>query len=138
VKSALFHAALVTELGYRYVRHIAWCRRPLVITDRYVYDLEFRQGKVPYVHGAGLRRLLYRLFPAPDGILYLTTPYDLVEKRKPQLDRAQFEAMDRGFRAVLHARHPFEIQSDAPPHDMARAFLTQHWRRILLRCNQRA
>lgn len=138
IKSAVFHIALALEMSVRYVRGIAFSRRPIVITDRYVYDLEFRQGKVPYAHGARSRRLWYRLFPAPDGILYLTTSYDLVERRKPQLDRHQFETMDRVFRRVLAPQHPLELESDAPPDEMARRFLTLHWEQLVERCNQRA
>lgn len=138
LKNVIFHGALGVEMSWRYVRHIALSRRPVVITDRYVYDLEFRQGKVPFWHGARTRRALYRIFPAPDGILYLTTPYDLVEKRKPQLDRTQFETMDRVFRSVLQPFGALLIQSDAPADDMARAFLTQQWETIVERCNHRA
>ena len=138
VKNPLFHLALAAEMTFRYGRGIARSRRPLVITDRYVYDLEFRQGKIPFAHGAWHRRLWYRFFPAPDGILYLTTPYDLVEQRKPQLDRQQFETMDRVFRRVLRPYQPLEIVSDAPPDDMVHAFLTAHWERLLERCNRRA
>jgi thymidylate kinase len=138
LKAAAFFVALLTEMGCRYLRHIAFSRRPLVLTDRYIYDLEFRQGKVPFAHGARLRRALYRFFPAPDGILYLTTPYDLVEKRKPQLDREQFETMDHVFRTVLRPYHPLEVTSDGPPDAMVRAFLTRHWEQLLSRCNARA
>jgi thymidylate kinase len=138
LKNALFHLALAAELLYRYIRHVALSRRPLVITDRYVYDLEFRQGKVPFAHGSHARRLLYGLFPAPDGILYLTTPYDLVASRKPQLDREQFETMDRIFRSVLRPYHPLALASDAPPDAMAASFLARHWEHLLERCNRRA
>jgi hypothetical protein len=138
VKNAAFHLALAIEMSYRYLRHIAISRRPIVITDRYVYDLEFRQGKRPFVHGSRSRAVWYRLFPAPDGILYLTTPYDLVAERKPQLDREQFETMDRIFRHVLHPFHPLLLVSDAPAETMARAFLTLHWETLLERCNRRA
>jgi thymidylate kinase len=138
IKSAIFHTALAIEMAVRYVHGIAWSRRPIVITDRYIYDLEFRQGKVPFAHGARQRRLWYRLFPAPDGILYLTTPYDLVERRKPQLDRQQFETMDRVFRRVLAPHRALELESDAPPQEMARRFLTLHWEQLVERCNRRA
>ena len=138
LKGAGFHTAIAVEMTYRYARHIARSRRPVVISDRWVHDLEFRQGKIPFVHGQRPRGLWYRLFPAPDAILYLTTPYDLVEKRKPQLDRRQFETMDAVFRTILAPQHPLLLVSDAPPEAMVRAFLTQHWERILERCNRRA
>jgi thymidylate kinase len=138
VKNTIFFAAIFGELGYRYLRHIAFSQRPLVLTDRYIYDLEFRQGKVPFSHGERIRRVLYRLFPAPDGILYLTTPYSLVEKRKPQLGREQFETMDHVFRTVLRPYHPLEVTSEGSPEDMVRAFLTRHWEQLLARCNTRA
>lgn len=137
-KGAGFHTAIAAEMTYRYVRHIVRCRRPIVISDRWVHDLEFRQGKVPFVHGQRARAVWYRVFPAPDAILYLTTPYDLVEKRKPQLDRRQFEIMDAMFRTVLAPQHPLLLVSDAPPDEMVRSFLTQHWERILERVNRRA
>lgn len=138
LKGAGFHTAIAVEMSSRYVRYIARSRRPVVISDRWVHDLEFRQGKIPFVHGQRARAWWYRAFPAPDAILYLTTPYDLVEKRKPQLDRAQFEAMDAVFRTVLAPQQPLLLVSDAPPEGMVRAFLTEHWERILERCNQRA
>lgn len=138
LKGTGFHAAIAVEMTYRYARHIARSRRPVVISDRWVHDLEFRQGKIPFVHGQRGRALWYRLFPAPDAVLYLTTPYDLVEKRKPQLDRRQFETMDAVFRTILAPQHPLLLISDAPPEAMVRAFLTQHWERILDRCNRRA
>jgi thymidylate kinase len=138
IKNAVFAVALATELGYRYVRFIAFARRPIVLTDRYVYDLEFRHGRAPFEHGAWARRMFYRLFPAPDGVLYLTAPYDLVAARKPQLDRALFETMDRGFRAVLAHRQPLVLTSDIPPDELARQFLARHWESLLTRCNERA
>jgi hypothetical protein len=76
--------------------------------------------------------------PAPDGVLYLTTPYALVALRKPQLDREGFETMDRVFRTVLAPSHPLLLPSEGSPEAMVRAFLTQHWERILERCNRRA
>jgi thymidylate kinase len=138
IKNLLFGIALATELGYRYLRFIALARRPLVLTDRYVYDLEFRHGRAPFEHGAWIRRLFYRMFPAPDGILYLTAPYDLVAARKPQLDRALFETMDRGFRSVLARHRPLILTSDVPPDEVARRFLARHWESLLTRCNERA
>lgn len=138
IKDTVFGVSLLTELGYRYARHIALSRRPIVLTDRYVYDLEFRHGKVPYERGAFVRKCLYRFFPAPDGILYLTTSYDLVAVRKPQLDRESFVVMDRVFRRVLARHRPLEIASDVPPGELAQRFLTQHWERVLARCNRRA
>jgi thymidylate kinase len=138
IKNALFHLALGIELGYRYVRHIAFARRPIVLTDRYVYDLEFRQGRTPFAHGAAWRRLFYRLFPAPDGILYFHAPYEVVAARKPQLDREQFETMDRIFRAVLAPYRPLQITSDTPPDALAREFLTRRWEDLVRRCNWRA
>lgn len=138
LKGAGFHTAIACEMTYRYVRQIARSRRPIVISDRWVYDLEFRQGKIPFVHGQRTRALWYRWFPAPDAVLYLVTPYDLVEKRKPQLDRQQFETMDAAFRRVLAPQFPLFVPSDAPPEAMVRTFLTQHWERILERCNRRA
>jgi len=138
IKNAAFAVALAIELGYRYVRFIALARRPIVLTDRYVYDLEFRHGRAPFEHGAWARKLFYRLFPPPDGILYLTAPYDLVAARKPQLDRALFETMDRGFRAVLARHQPLILASDVPPQQVARQFLARHWESLLTRCNERA
>jgi thymidylate kinase len=138
IKGGAFHALLAVELAWRYVRHVRLSRRPIVISDRWVHDLEFRQGKVPFVHGQRGRALFYRLFPAPDGIIYLDTPYDLVERRKPQLDRAQFETMDRIFRRVLQPQRPLLLASDAPPDVLVRRFLTQHWESLLERCNRRA
>ncbi len=137
VKGAAFFVALSIELGFRYVKAIRASRRPIVISDRWVYDLEFRQGKTPFTHGQMFRRWFFRAFPSPDGVLYLTTPYDLVELRKPQLDRAQFETMDRVFRDVLRPEKPLELVSNAPPDAMVRAFLTQNWQLLLERCNRR-
>jgi len=138
IKGAVFHVLLVVELGWRFVRGIRRSRRSIVISDRWVHDLEFRQGKVPFVHGQVWRRLFYALFPAPDGILYLTTPYDLVEKRKPQLDRTQFETMDAVFRRVLARQRPLLVTSDASPAELVHRFLTQHWETLVDHCNRRA
>ena len=137
IKNAGFAIGLATELGYRYARFILFARRPIVLTDRYVYDLEFRHGRAPFEHGAWVRRMFYRLFPAPDGILYLTAPYDVVAARKPQLDRPLFETMDRGFRSVIASRQPLVLTSDIPPDQIARRFLAQHWESLLTRCNER-
>jgi thymidylate kinase len=137
-KGALFHLTLGIEMTYRYVRYIWMSKRPIVITDRYIYDLEFRQGRNPFPHGKGTRRILYRLFPPPDGILYLSAPYDVVAQRKPQLSREQFETMDRVFQQVLRRHHALQITPDAPPIELAGAFLSRHWQDVLLRCNRRA
>ena len=138
LKGLLFHAALGVELFYRYWRHVALSRRSIVIADRWVQDLEFRHGRNRFVHGGWARGLLFRLFPTPDGILYLHAPYDLVARRKPQLDRQQFEAMDRTFRALLGRHRPLEIRTEAPPAELARAFLARHWELLVERCNARA
>jgi thymidylate kinase len=138
IKGATFHVALGVELAWRFVHGIRRSRRAIVISDRWVHDLEFRQGKVPFVRGQRARRLLFRMFPRPDGILYLETPYDLVEQRKPQLDRSQFETMDAAFRRVLRPEAPLYLTSDAPPDVLVRRFLTQHWETLLARCNRRA
>jgi thymidylate kinase len=138
LKGLAFHAALGLELTTRYVLHIAASRRPIVLSDRWVQDLEFRQGRVPFARGALGRRLFYRLFPRPDGVLYLSAPYALVAVRKPQLDREQYESMDGIFRRVLQPLQPLRITTDRPPAELARAFLERHWEDILQRCNQRA
>jgi hypothetical protein len=137
LKGAAFHFFLGCELAYRYLRCVRSSRRPIVVSDRWVHDLEFRQGKVPFVHGQRARALFYRLFPAPDGIVYLQTSYDLVAQWKPQLDRAQFGTMDRVFRTVLAPQRPLVLTSDAPPDALVQRFLTQHWETLLERCNRR-
>src|SRR5262249_2528426 len=91
IKNAGFYTALGVEMTVRYTS-IVRSRRPLVLSDRWIQDLEFRQGRAPFARGQRFRCLCYRFFPAPDGVVYLSTPYALVEKRKPQLDRARFEA----------------------------------------------
>lgn len=138
LKGVAFHTLLGCELIYRYLRLVRWSRRPIIVSDRWVHDLEFRQGKVPFVHGQLGRALFYRLFPAPDGIVYLEAPYDRVAERKPQLDRAQFGTMDHFFRTVLRPQRPLVLRSDAPPDALVRRFLTQHWETLMERCNRRA
>jgi thymidylate kinase len=138
LKGLAFHAALAAEMTYRYLRFVAAARRPIVIADRWVHDLEFRQGRVPFAHGGFGRRFLYRLFPKPDGVLYLSAPYELVARRKAQLDRRQYEDMDRIFRQVLQPLRPLHLVTDRPAAELAHDFLAHHWEDVLRRCNQRA
>jgi hypothetical protein len=136
-KDTVFYTALLVELGVRFLRGIQRCQRPLVLSDRWVYDLEFRQGRVPFTYHEGIRKHIYRRFPVPDGILYLSAPYSVVASRKPQLNKEQYETMDLRFRQVLKPYKPLELVTDVTARDVAHTFLDRYWTVLLDRVNQK-
>jgi hypothetical protein len=137
LKEVLFYGGLVIELGFRYLRSVRYSRRPIILADRWVYDLELRQGRTPFTYGDRARRWIYRLFPAPDGILYLSAPYAVVEARKPQLDREQFSSIDAHWRRFLKPFKPLDVVTDAPAGEIAQAFVRRYWEVLLDRHNTR-
>jgi thymidylate kinase len=135
IKDAAFYAALLLELTTRFLRGIQASQRPMVLSDRWVYDLEFRQGRVPFTHHERVRAWIYRHFPVPDGILYLSAPYSVVAARKPQLNKEQYETMDLRFRQVLKPYKPLELVTDVTARQVAHTFLDRYWTVLLDRFN---
>lgn len=135
-KDAVFYSALVVELAVRFLRGIQGCQRPLVLSDRWVFDLEFRQGRIPFTYHQSIRNRIYRRFPVPDGILYLSAPYSTVASRKPQLNKEQYEAMDLRFRQVLKPYKPLELVTDVTAREVAHTFLDRYWTVLLDRYNE--
>jgi thymidylate kinase len=138
LKEAFFYGGLAAELWYRYLRSVRLSRRPVVLADRWVYDLELRQGRTPFTYGDRVRRWIYRLFPTPDGILYLSAPYAVVEARKPQLDRELFIDIDAHWRRFLKPLKPLDVITDLPADEIAQAFVRRYWETLLDRHNSRA
>jgi hypothetical protein len=137
VRNALFHATAGAAWLLRHARGVARCRRPLVIVDGWFYDLGCRLGRTHLAHGDPMRRRLYRWLPAPDGILYISTTYEIAGARDPSLTREQFVGVDRAMRQLLHPRGPLEVISDASADEMSRTFLRRYWAHVLGRYNQR-
>ena len=135
IKDSLFYAALLCELAARFLRGIQVSQRPLVLSDRWVYDLEFRQGRTPFTYHERVREWIYHRFPVPDGILYLSAPYAVVSARKPQLNKEQYETMDLRFRQVLKRYKPLELVTDIPARQVAHTFLDRYWTVLLDRYN---
>lgn len=136
VKEVLFYTGLTVELGYRYLRFVRFSRRPIVVTDRWVYDLELRQGRTPFTYGHRLRRFIYGLFPTPDGTLYLSAPYAVVAARKPQLEREQYEHIDWHWKRFLNQYDPLELSTTTPSAELARSFIDRYWEALLDRYNK--
>jgi hypothetical protein len=82
-----------------------------------------------------VRAWIYRHFPVPDGILYLSAPYSVVAARKPQLNKEQYETMDLRFRQVLKPYKPLELVTDVTARQVAHTFLDRYWTVLLDRFN---
>lgn len=138
VQSALFHLLLWSSMRRRYARHIARCRKPLVIADGWILDLAFRGGLSPYQHGARWRSFVFRHFPAPDGIVYISPSYELAASRQPALERAQYDGVDLSLRKLLRPLSPLEFVTDDAPRVVALTFLQRYWAHLLERHNRHA
>ncbi|UCE01836.1 MAG: hypothetical protein JSW67_11265 [Candidatus Latescibacterota bacterium] len=138
VRNALFHATAGAGWLLRYARRVARCRSPLVVADGWIYDLGCRLGRTHLTQGEPLRRRFYRWLPAPDGILYISTTYEIAGARDRSLRREQFVGVDRAMRQLLHSRGPLEVISDASADEMSRTFLRRYWAHVLGRYNQRS
>jgi hypothetical protein len=138
VRSTAFHLLVALRLAGRYARRIARSRKALVIADGWVDDLAFRFGRETFLHGDGFRRWILGRFPQPDGILYLSTPYEVAADRDPQVDAEAFASVDQGLRRLLKPKGPLELVPDASPGETARTFLHRYWAHLLERCNRHA
>lgn len=138
IKTLLFHGSLRLQLQWRVWRGISRCTNPMVLADGWVFDLAFRHGSAPYAHGAGLRAFACAAVPAPDGIVYLSTPTHVALSRNPRLGREQFENVDHGLRRMLRERRPLEVLTDAPARQIARTFLHRYWAHLLEAYNRHA
>jgi hypothetical protein len=136
VRNTLFHALIGAAMVLRYVRCIARSRRPVVIADGWVYDLELRAGREAYTHGERMRRLIFRCFPQPDGFLYLSTPFETVAARDRRQDHDAFTSAGRALRRRLGPNGALELVAEGSPRDMARIFLSRYWAHLLERHNR--
>lgn len=135
-RTLLFHALLWCTMRWRYARGVGRCRAPLVIADGWILDLAFHAGLTPYRYGERMRRFVFRHFPAPDGIVYLSPSYELAAGRRPSLTRAQFESVDHGLRRMLRPLRPVEFVTDEAPRVVALTFLRRYWAHLLERHNR--
>ena len=136
VRNTTFHALIGATMVLRYVRRIARSRRPVVLADGWVYDLELCAGREAYTHGERMRRLIFRCFPPPDGFLYLSTPFEKVAAREKHLDHEAFVSAGRALHRRLGPNGALELVAEGTPRDMARTFLSRYWAHLLERHNR--
>jgi thymidylate kinase len=149
-KIPLFYGGLVYEQAVRYRRSVVLAHTHLVLSDRYIYDLEVPFSRRIVRAGGRARRWIYRLFPAPDLIFHLQGEPHEILSRKEELREDQIRQFDEAYGRVLEGRGAIRLRVDALPEELAerivegywRAFLQASWRRAgrtLLPCpNRRA
>lgn len=137
-KSAIFHALVAGVLWLRYWLRVARSRRPVVLADGWIYDLELRGGREAYTHGQRPRRIVFSCFPPPDGFLYLSTPYETVAARNPRMEHDAFASAERTLRNRLKPHGPLELVVEGSAIEMARTFLSRYWAHLLERHNRHA
>lgn len=70
-------------IGYHYLNLKNRNKKTLMLFDRYFYDYIIQPG--PFKMENFYMRLLLRIIPQPDRIIYLHSPPELVHNRKPEL-----------------------------------------------------
>lgn len=76
-------------LGYHYLKIKNRNKRTLMLFDRYFYDYLIQPG--PFQMDNSLIRILFKIVPSPDIVIFLKSPADLVYKRKPELEVSEIQ-----------------------------------------------
>ena len=120
-KGYLFYAAIYIELVYRYLTSVFFRVRQgrWVLADRYITDLRYLYKERPIRNYAGIRRLLWRIYPKPDLVIVLDNHPDVIVSRKSGLAAAQIETL-RHFCLEAARAYRFEVvTTDRTPEEIA-------------------
>ena len=133
-KFPVFYGGILFEQCVRYRRGIVASDAHLILSDRYVYDLEIPFSRRYVRAGRGVRRLIYRWFPAPDLMIHLQGTPAEVRARKDELEETQVERFEAIYREVLAGRRVVRIRVDASADELALRIVDGHWKEILGAC----
>ena len=116
-------------VGYAIVVRPLRERGALVLFDRHLHDVTVDPMRYRYSGPAWATRLLAAAAPAPDLILVLDAPVEVVEQRKLELDRAEIERQRTAYlelaarlpaaRLVDASQGPGSVAGDAARHVLA-------------------
>jgi thymidylate kinase len=130
-KIPLFYGGLVYEQAVRYRRSVVLAPTHVVLSDRYIYDLEVPFSRRVVRAGAWARQWIYRMFPAPDMIFHLQGEPHEIRSRKEELREDQMEQFDEAYGRVLEGRGAIRFRVDALPEELAERIVEGYWRSFL-------
>jgi len=137
-KFGLFYGGLVYEQAARYRRGVVRATSDIVLSDRYLYDLEISFSRGYVRAGRRLRRWIFRLFPAPDLVFHLQADPHQILARKAELSEEEMRRFDEIYSAVLTGRRVIRVSVDAPAEVLAERILREHWRDLVGACWEHA
>ena len=133
-KFFLFYGGILVEQGVRYRRGVVRTSSHLVLSDRYLYDLELPFSRRYVRSGRRLRRLIYRWFPAPDIIFHLQAEPAEIRLRKAELEVDQMERFEATYREILSGSRAIPFQVEGTPEELAARITRQYWKNFLQAC----
>jgi hypothetical protein len=133
-KFPLFYGGILVEQGVRYRRGVVNTAAHLVLSDRYIYDLELPFSRRYVRTGRRFRRLIYRWFPAPDMVIHLQGEPGEIRRRKAELEEEQMERFEATYREVLGGRPVTRLRVEGTPDELAGKVLGRFWEEFLQAC----
>ena len=130
-KIPLFYGGLVFEHSVRYRRGVVMAPSHVILSDRYIYDLEVPFSRRLVQAGGRVRRWIYRLFPSPDLIFHLQADPQEIRARKQELSEDQMRLFDEAYAKVLAGREPIPFRVDGSPEELAERIVEGYWRAFL-------
>jgi len=133
-KFGIFYGGILYEQAVRYRRVVFQTTSDIVLSDRYLYDLEvpFSRGYVRA--GRRLRFLIYRLFPAPDLVFHLKAEASQILARKAELSEENIRRFDRIYGETLAGRRVIRVPVDLPAEALAQRIIEENWEKLLEAC----
>ena len=133
-KFELFYGGLLYEQMVRYRKGVVRSPADLVLSDRYIYDLEIPFSRQYIRAGRRLRRWIYNLFPAPDLVFHLQADPRRILERKAELKADEIERFDGIYREILAGRPVIRLAVEDSPEVLAQQILERHWQELLKAC----
>ncbi len=131
VKFGLFYGAILFEQWVRYVRGVVRTPSHLVLSDRYIYDLEIPFSRRYVQAGQRVRGWIYWLFPDPDMIVHLQAPPEDIRARKAELTLDEMREFDAIYRGILAGRTVEPVVVDGTPEEIAARLIATRWTAFL-------
>ena len=133
-KFGLFYGAILFEQAVRYRRGVVHTNAHVVLSDRYLYDLEIPFSRRYVRSGRRVRQWIYGSFPAPDLIFHLWADPNEIRSRKSELEEDQIILFDEIYRRVLAGRRAHRVQVLGSPEELASRIIEERWRDLLASC----
>ncbi|EKQ54519.1 MAG: thymidylate kinase [Methanobacterium sp. Maddingley MBC34] len=103
----VFYYSLEYIIGYYYLKYKNRNKKTFMVFDRYFYDYLIQPG--PFKINNIFIRVLLRIVPHPDILLFLKSPPELVYERKPELAVTE---IDRQLRICSTISNHFDFSQD--------------------------